>query len=215
MANDTNDIRVLLDVVRAVAQEGLSYPDNEYDTARYKKLMEVASQQYAGLTGLSEAEVKATFQQEHGAITPKVGVDAAVINDQGEILVLRRADNGAWCVPGGWADVDESPFETAIRETREEAGLDIEPVGYIGISCKTPRTHQAWAPGWVSQVNICTAIKPVSSTSEVVLSHEHTAYKWIGDVAQIDNWHTAHQPLVERAFASYRDGTIIPHLDNY
>jgi 8-oxo-dGTP pyrophosphatase MutT (NUDIX family) len=59
------------------------------------------------------------------------------------VLVLKRSDNGAWGVPGGWADIDESPFETGVRETREEAGIDIEPIGYIGIARKTPRTFPA------------------------------------------------------------------------
>jgi hypothetical protein len=77
------DITVLLDVVRAIAQEGLSYSENEYDVARYEKLMEAACKQYSDLTGLSPKMARETFLKEHGTITPKVGVDAAVINDKG------------------------------------------------------------------------------------------------------------------------------------
>lgn len=216
MTNNTSgDIRALLDVVRAMAQEGLSYSKSEYDTARYTKLMEVAGKEYSKLTCLSLEVIKETFLKEQGSITPKVGVDAAVVNDEGEILILKRSDNGSWGVPGGWADVDEAPFETAARETREEAGIEIEPIGYIGIACKTPRTFSGWAPGWTSQVNICAAIKPVASDVKVTLSHEHTEYKWISDTAQIDNWNAAHKPLVERALAAYSNQTILPHMDNY
>jgi 8-oxo-dGTP pyrophosphatase MutT (NUDIX family) len=212
MANDTNgDLKMLLDILRAIAQEGLSYSKNEYDTARYEKLMEIASKQYAAITGLPQEEIRQMFRKEQGSITPKVGVDAAVKNNKGEILVLQREDNGAWCVPGGWADVDESPFQTAKRETLEETGLSIEPAGYIGIASKTPLTH----PSWVSQINICIAVKPISPDKEVTLSHEHTAYKWINNIEQINNWHTAHKPLVQRAFSAYRDQSIIPNMDNH
>lgn len=207
----SGDVRVPLDALRAIAQEGLSYSQNEYDTARYKKLLEIASKEYAALTGLSQEEIREMFLKEHGSITPKVGVDAAVVNDKGEILVLQRKDNGTWGVPGGWADADELPFETAKRETLEESGLAVEPIGYIGVGAKTPSTH----PGWVSQVNICVAIEPVPSGGEVVLSHEHTAYKWITDAEQIDNWNMAHKPLVERAFVAYRNKSIIPNMDSH
>ena len=216
MTSGTNsDIRALLDVVRAMAQEGLSYSKSEYDLARYEKLMEVARKEYSEITGLSPEELKATFLKEQGSITPKVGVDTAVISDKNEILVLKRSDNDLWGVPGGWSDVDEAPFETAIRETREEARINVEPTGYIGIACKTPRTFQSWAPGWVSQVNICVAVKPVASDVKVTLSHEHTEYKWISDTAQINNWNAAHKPLVERALMAYREQTIIPHMGNH
>jgi hypothetical protein len=164
VANDTNgDIKTLLDTLRAIGQEGLSYSQNEYDTARYEKILKLASQQYAFITGIPTQEIRDSFRKEQGSITPKVGVDAAVVNDKGEILVLQREDNGAWGVPGGWADVDESPFQTAKRETLEETGLAIEPVGYIGIASKTPLTH----PGWASQINICVAVKHISSDKKL------------------------------------------------
>lgn len=209
--NDNTGIKILLDALRAIAQEGLSYSQNEYDKARYDKLLKIASQEYAAVTGMPQKEIKEIFLREQGSITPKVGVDTAVVNDKGRILVLQRKDNGAWGVPGGWADFDESPFETAKRETLEEAGLDVEPAGYIGIASKTPRSHL----GWVSQVNICVAITPVSSEVKITLSHEHTDYKWINDVGQISNWHTAHKPLVQRALFAYRDQIFIPEIPSY
>lgn len=205
-----NDLRILLDTLRAIAQEGLSYSQNEYDTARYKKLLEIASKEYSAINGLPQEEIKEMFLREQGSITPKVGVDTAVINDKGEILVLQRKDNGTWGVPGGWADVDELPFKTAKRETLEESGLTIEPIGYIGIAAKMQAIH----PGLVSQVNICVAIKPISSDKEVTLSHEHTDYKWISDAKQIDNWNIGHRPLVVRAFLAYREQLIIPDMSD-
>ena len=75
-----------LDALRATAQEGLSYAENEYDRARYRKLLGMASEKYAEITGLNAETIRKVFLREHGSITPKVGVDVAVPNHKGEIL---------------------------------------------------------------------------------------------------------------------------------
>ena len=58
--------------------------------------------------------------------TPKVGASAVIFNDAGQVLLTRRSDNGLWCVPGGHMDMDETIQRTAIREAKEETGLDVE-----------------------------------------------------------------------------------------
>jgi 8-oxo-dGTP pyrophosphatase MutT (NUDIX family) len=206
-ANSSN-IRALLDSLRAIAQEGLSYSQNEYDTARYEKLLDLTSMQYAELTGISKEEIREMFLGEQGSITPKVGVDAAVVNDKGSILMLQRGDD-SWGMPAGWADVGESPYQTAERETLEESGLTITPIGFIGVTHKTPQTH----PGAVSQVNICVAVAPVSSDVKVTLSHEHKAYKWINSIDEIDKWHIGQKRLIEKAFVSYKEKSFIPNIE--
>ena len=51
---------------------------------------------------------------------------AAVFRDDGRILLVREtADGGRWTLPGGWADVDQSPRESVVREVREEAGVEV------------------------------------------------------------------------------------------
>ncbi|HEY2076804.1 MAG TPA: NUDIX domain-containing protein [Streptosporangiaceae bacterium] len=56
-----------------------------------------------------------------------------VANDKGEILMIRRTDNGNWAVPGGGMDLGESITDTAVRETSEETGIDCEITGLVGI----------------------------------------------------------------------------------
>src|SRR5262249_28631780 len=56
-----------------------------------------------------------------------------VVNDQGEILLIRRTDNENWAVPGGGMDLGESIIDTAIRETEEETGITCEITGLVGI----------------------------------------------------------------------------------
>lgn len=205
--SDSN-LRELLDILRAMAQEGLPYSQNEYDTARYEKLLDLTAREYETVLGIPKEEAKALFLKEQGSITPKLGVDSAVVNDKGQVLVLKRGD-GSWGMPGGWADVGESPFETAERETFEETGLKVKPVGYIAVTYKTPKTY----PGFASQVNICVAVEPVSDDQKVTLSHEHSDYMWIDSIDQVTEWHTGQKRLFPRIFAAYRDKSFIPNID--
>ena len=53
--------------------------------------------------------------------------------DAGEILLIRRTDNGNWAVPGGAVDLGESVAQAAVRETLEETGIECATAGIIGI----------------------------------------------------------------------------------
>jgi ADP-ribose pyrophosphatase YjhB (NUDIX family) len=65
------------------------------------------------------------------SLVPSVNV--VVVNDAGEILMIRRTDNDNWAVPGGAIDLGESVAQAAVRETREESGIECEITGIIGI----------------------------------------------------------------------------------
>jgi ADP-ribose pyrophosphatase YjhB (NUDIX family) len=60
-------------------------------------------------------------------------VNVVIENDAGEILMIRRSDNGNWAVPGGAIDLGESMSQAALRETKEESGIDCEILDVIGI----------------------------------------------------------------------------------
>lgn len=58
-------------------------------------------------------------------VTPLVGCDVFAINSAGQVLLVCRADNGKWALPGGCQDLGETPAECAVREMREETGLTV------------------------------------------------------------------------------------------
>jgi ADP-ribose pyrophosphatase YjhB (NUDIX family) len=60
-------------------------------------------------------------------------VNVVVVNDAGEILLIRRTDNGNWALPGGAADLGESVAQAAVRETLEESGTEWAITGIVGI----------------------------------------------------------------------------------
>jgi 8-oxo-dGTP pyrophosphatase MutT (NUDIX family) len=61
----------------------------------------------------------------------RVGVAAAIL-DGDRLLLTRRSDNGAWCMPGGGVDPGESLAEACVREVREEIGVRARVTGLLG-----------------------------------------------------------------------------------
>lgn len=110
--------------VQALAQTGLAYTKDPYDTERYQSLRQVAAEILtAGARNLSTDLVEA-FTAEHGYATPKIDVRAAVFADN-QVLLVRERSDGKWTLPGGWADVGESPGTAVVREVREESGYRV------------------------------------------------------------------------------------------
>src|SRR5580704_13610523 len=65
--------------------------------------------------------------------TPLVGADVFIPDEAGRVLLIRRADNGMWALPGGFHDLNETPATCAIRECLEETGLYIRITGLLGV----------------------------------------------------------------------------------
>lgn len=174
----------ILDQARAISLEGLKYTKDPYDQSRYEHLLDLVSADYSALLQMDVSNLILLFKHQIGTVTPKTGADAGVLNDKNELLVLKRHDDGQWCIPCGWIDVGESPVQAAIRETREETGLVVEPLGYLGIIHMGPHT----ASHMQHQISNLILMKPVATNTNVTLSHEHSAYRWIDEGEEID-WH--------------------------
>ncbi|GAB4243732.1 MAG: NUDIX hydrolase [Acidobacteriota bacterium] len=118
--------------IQALAQTGLHYCQTEYDRQRYRRLMEIAAEMAAAY-GQGDCEVALRlFLEQPGYATPKVDVRGAVI-EEGRILLVQERSDERWCLPGGWADVGETPAEMVVREVEEESGLRVRPVRLVGV----------------------------------------------------------------------------------
>ena len=63
----------------------------------------------------------------------RLGCSAAIINDEGKILLTRRLDNGQWRLPSGGVEAGESPSEAVIREALEETCLRVRVKRLVGV----------------------------------------------------------------------------------
>ena len=72
--------------------------------------------------------------------TPKVDVRGAVFQAHRVLLVRERSD-GLWTLPGGWAEVGESPAETVVREIREESGFETQVCKLVALYDRNKHAH--------------------------------------------------------------------------
>ncbi len=127
-----------------------------------------------------------------GYVTPKVSADAAVFDDDGRILLQRRADDGTWCLPGGYLDPNESPGEAAAREAREETGLVVEPMDLIDIY--TRKAGDFGPHGLVRHVYLCRVVG-----GELAVSHEGLDVQYL-PIDDVPEWHKDHERVARDAY---------------
>lgn len=126
-----------------VARTGLGFTESQYERERFEEVLKIAADIKTaadqGLEGVADADghviewMRDVGRGVPGYQTPKVAVGAAVTNDNGELLLIQRADSGVWLYPTGWCDVGYSAPEVVVKEVLEETGYEVEPVRLIGV----------------------------------------------------------------------------------
>jgi ADP-ribose pyrophosphatase YjhB (NUDIX family) len=124
-----------------MAQTGLHFSIDPHDRERYERLRVIAAEMLAAQSSLEPGEVLAWAKSEFGYATPKVDVRAFILSDKKVLLVRENADEGRWTLPGGWADVNETPSESVVREVREESGYVVEPVRLLAVLDREKQGH--------------------------------------------------------------------------
>lgn len=69
--------------------------------------------------------------------TKRVAADCLITDEEGRLLVLDPTYKLTWEIPGGVVEADESPWQAAQREVREEIGLDLEPGRLLAVDWKS------------------------------------------------------------------------------
>ncbi|OKI12112.1 NUDIX domain-containing protein [Streptomyces sp. CB03911] len=119
-----------------------------------------------------------------------VAASAVVTDVDGRILLQRRTDNGFYALPGGTMDLGESLPATAVREVREETGLDVEITGLVG-TYTDPRHIIAYSDGEVrQQFNVCFTARITGGSLQ--LSNESTDLRFVApeDIPGLPLHHT-------------------------
>lgn len=126
-------IALWADRLRDISAMGLHFSESVYDRAHYRAVQDIAMQMLALATGEPLEQMEPLRASVFSRPTPLAVGDAAVIDGEGRILLVRRADNGKWAMPGGALEVGETPAEGVAREVWEETGVDCRAVSLIGV----------------------------------------------------------------------------------
>jgi ADP-ribose pyrophosphatase YjhB (NUDIX family) len=134
--------------LQALAQTGLAFCRDPYDRERYTSVSAIAAAMIAAGSGAEPQRLTALLGAEEGYATPKVDVRAAAFREARVLLVKERAD-GRWTLPGGWADIGESPRSAVEREAREESGYEVRAVKLAAVydrnrHAHTPHLYHIW-----------------------------------------------------------------------
>ena len=102
-------------------------------------------------SGMDISIIHNLLDQESGYATPKVDVRGVVFRE-GKLLLVKERSDGGWTVPGGWADIGQSPAENAVREVYEESGFRTRPVKILAIFDRSKHSHAPLFPFHVYKI---------------------------------------------------------------
>jgi ADP-ribose pyrophosphatase YjhB (NUDIX family) len=101
---------------------------------------------------------------------------AVITDEQDRIALIRRRDNDLWALPGGGMELGESIIDTAVREVKEETGLDVEVTGLIGVYTN-PNHVMAYTDGEVrQQFSLCFTTRLLGG--DLLADSESTDIAW-------------------------------------
>jgi ADP-ribose pyrophosphatase YjhB (NUDIX family) len=127
--------------IQALSENGQHYSESDYDMDRYTEMEKISIEMISLISHLDVGEITLEITEKNGYRTPKIDIRAVVFNENDEILMVKEQADGCWSLPGGWADVGFTPAEIAVKETSEEAGIDVEPIKVLAIFDKKCHNH--------------------------------------------------------------------------
>ena len=190
------------DQLRDLSAMGARFAESVYDEAHYRKVKDIAMAMMALATDTPMDDFEPLRDTVFASPTPFAVGDGAVIDDEGRILLIRRADNGLWAMPGGALEVGETPAEGVLREVLEETGVRAEAVSLIGVFdsrlCGTVSRHHLY-----QFVFLC---RPLDGHEAAPPTHalEVLGAEWFAEDALPPNLDPGHVIRIPHAFRIWR-----------
>jgi ADP-ribose pyrophosphatase YjhB (NUDIX family) len=130
-------------------------------------------------------------------------------NDDDEILMIRRSDNGNWALPGGAIDLGESLAQAAVRETKEESGIDCKVIDVVGIYTD-PKHIILYTSNGEARQEFSIVVRARATGGELTPSSESTEVRWIprSELADL----TMHRSM-RRRIEYYLENPGTPYID--
>jgi ADP-ribose pyrophosphatase YjhB (NUDIX family) len=191
------------DKLRDLSALGLHFADNLYDKERYQTVQGIAMAMLALATGESVEQLEPLRAPIFSRPTPFAVGDAAIIDHQGHILLIRRADNGKWAMPGGALEVGETPAEGVAREALEETGTHCRAVALVGVFdsrlCGSLARHHLY--------HIVFLCEPLPATERAIPTHAHEVLdiRWFAEDELPEDIDPGHVSRIPQAYRVWRN----------
>lgn len=141
--------------LQSIAQAGLFYGHDVYDKERYQRIRDIAAEMMLMRSDVPTEKITGLFCGDEGYQTPKVDTRAAIFRN-GKILLVCEKDK--WSMPGGWCEFNLSPAQNTIKETKEEAGLDVSVRMVIAVQDRDKHNAPPYAYGVVKIFYLCDVV---------------------------------------------------------
>jgi ADP-ribose pyrophosphatase YjhB (NUDIX family) len=197
--------------IEALGQTGLAFSKDPYDLERYAALRRLAARIMSEHTGACLERIEGLFDGETGYATPKVGVRAAVFDAAGRILMVREVvDGNRWTLPGGWADVNQTPAQSVLREVFEESGYRVRAVKLAAVWDRARQAQPAMASSVIRMFFVCAL-----EGGEAATSLETSEVGWFaeGDIPADLSLRRTLPHHISRMFAHWRDPGLATEFD--
>lgn len=193
--------------LQALAQAGLFYSKDIYDIERFQRIREIAAEMLVSPSGFSKDRVMDLFCGERGYQTPKLDTRAAVFQN-GQILLVQE-QNGLWSLPGGWVDVNLSVAENAVKEVKEEAGLDVRAQKIIAVQDRKKHNPEIYAYNICKVFILCELLGGTFQKNSETIASGYFSMEDLPPLAQ--NKTTAVQ--IKMCFDAYQAENWVPLFD--
>ena len=194
------------DILRDCVTVGSHFATNMYEQDRWRRVQDVALELLALASARPIQEMEPLRAKLFVQPSPFSVGDGAVIDDAGRILLIRRADNGLWAMPGGALEVGETPAQGVAREVLEETGVTCEPITLVGVYdsrfCGTPSFYQLYLFSFLCRPS--QNIEVVSSPSHV---HEIKEKNWFAEHELPEDIDPSHATRISDAFRIWHGDT--------
>lgn len=145
---DSKNIYDYILKIQSIAKIGLVYSKDPYALTNYKEINELSTRFLEEFMDINLD--RPNYFSRDIYPTPNVSVRTVIFNsDKTKVLMVREAALHTYSLPGGWADLYDSPSKTAKNECLQEAGAEIEVVRLIGITERTPFKSNTSVPEYV------------------------------------------------------------------
>ena len=145
---DSKEFYDFLLKVQSISKIGLIYSKDPYAITNYKEIQELSTKYLEDFVNV-KFDRPNYFKREIYP-TPNVSVRTVILNNEkNKVLMVKEVNLQAYSLPGGWADLYDSPSKTAYNECMQEAGANIEIVRLVGITDRTPFKNPTSIPEYV------------------------------------------------------------------